>query len=203
MVWHQGAAGWVAARHFPELQLHLHCSPPPIQQLGHNALEVEMREMLSATKPRKPVISLALAIAAMFLVSILSYINYRVQAAKYTHIQERLDAQEDDIDEQEALTTTLIQQQNQIDAARQVIANSQQVEILKTRKALALKGLQEQYQKSLERLAIEQMKLSEIKEFQLLRTKAQKQEQLALQQELIRATKHNIAKLQAQIAHYQ
>lgn len=210
MVWQQGTSGWLTASSFPQLQQHLHSTPPPIGQQAHRSSNAEMMEMLSSPKPRKHNSTLAIFILAPILVASISYNNYRLHETKYAHIQERLDAQRgyideqyQDIDDQEDIAETILQQQVQHNIVHHIPTNPQQQQQRLQLRAARLQKLQDDYHSTLQQLAKEQEQLQDIQAFQLLRRRRQKERQVSLQHSLISSIQRRAAIQQAAILRYQ
>jgi hypothetical protein len=179
MVWYEGIEFWVCAGEIAELTDVLKVIPPPlISSVNHSKLveqnvskaEPEQKDLTSETKKNASNSSksyLTGAIALVLLIGFFVFI-YVDQKSKQEELQYQLELQNAKLLEQER------------------IEEERKAEELRAQRAAKLSALRTEYDQALTNLRAAKMKMDEINEFRLLRTRDEKEQQVRDQLEVIR-----------------
>jgi hypothetical protein len=179
MVWYEGIEFWVCAGEIAELTDVLKVIPPPlISSVNHSKLveqnvskaEPEQKDLTSETKKNASNSSksyLSGAIALVLLIGFFVFI-YVDQKSKQEELQYQLELQNAKLLEQER------------------IEEERKAEELRAQRAAKLSALRTEYDQALTNLRAAKMKMDEINEFRLLRTRDEKEQQVRDQLEVIR-----------------
>lgn len=198
MVWFEGAEHWTKASEIdelnnlfksvpPPLQMKTSVTPPPISGVEKSNVNSVTTDLDQAKKSYAK-IALVVAVISFGVIGAFVYVN---QQNKQAEIEQQLQVQ-----------NAKIQEQEKIEAERLANEQKQKREADASQKQAELETLKYQYDEAVTNLRATKIKLDEIQQFHLLRTPAEKEEQVQSQLETIRSFENEVDRLKTEIDKY-
>jgi hypothetical protein len=198
MVWFEGADNWIKAIEVDDLQEIFKGIPPPIQTNSPvtpptlvNKRPKEDNKVIIDNKSKKKNTSLIIVVVAVLVLGGIGTYLYTTQQAKQAEIHQQLEEQR-----------VKIQEQEEIEAARLVEQQRQERAANAAQKEAELENLKYERDQAITNLRAARISLEEIQKFQLLRTAAEKEQQVQDELEIIRAWENEVDRLQKEIDNY-
>ena len=202
MIWFEGAEDWQKASEIKELNELIKSIPPPLKNKSNSKPPRMESNRITTTEdlkiPRKksktPILFAGFVI---ILISAFWYIYSSQQESEYViksklqNQQEVLVNQENKIREQQQIETSRIEEQNAIQNQKRSNERKRIKESLKY-----------EYDQALVSLQAANLQLDEIQKFVMLRTKAQKQQEIENQLQVILSWENEVARLKRELRKY-
>lgn len=205
MVWFEGQDNWKKAIEVNDLQEIFKIVPPPLQTnpplmpsplVDNNPKEVAKPTVDEKPTKKKPTL---IIVVAIILVGGLGTFVYKNQQAK---IQLQLEDQKAKIQLQLEEQNVKIQEQVSIEAARRAEEERQKIAANAAQRQAEFESLNYEYDQAVTNLAVAEIRLDEIQQFQLLRGASEKQQQIQVQLETIRSLENEVERLKKEIDKY-
>lgn len=198
MVWFEGEEHWTKAHEIdelkdlfksvpPPLQMKTSVTPPPISGVEKNNVNSTTNYEAPANKSYTKIV----VVVAVLVFGVIGSFVYVNQQNKQAEIERQLQVQ-----------NAKIQEQEKIEAERLANEQKQKREANAAQKQAELETLKYQYDEAVTNLRAAKIKLDEIQQFHLLRTPAEKEEQVQSQLETIRSLENEVDRLKTEIGVY-
>jgi hypothetical protein len=185
MIWFEGAENWNPANSIQELNDLFKVTPPPIKTTTPPPLQNESSDAPNAKKSSKMVVFLGIALVGVLVIA---GVLYNEQQKKQEQIELQLQEQKAKIEEQERIEAQRVAEEQR---KREAAAKQQREE--------QRQELKNQYDNAITSLRYAREKLEQIKQFQLLRTSSEKQQQIHSQLEVIRSWENEAERIKNEL----
>ncbi len=211
MVWYEGLEEWIAASNVEELKDLFKSTPPPISKPNANIQppKIDTKEntpivpKITYSSPlpdaKKKNYTVYWVIGGITLLLLIIIYKFAMSSLEIDQKQgeNTLDLQQQVIKQDEK-----IREQEQIEADRKAKADKEQREADKQQKEFELESLKTEYDNAITTLRAEKEKLEKIKEFVLLRSASEREQQIQAELETIRTWENEVDRLKKEIDKY-
>jgi len=202
MVWFEGAEDWQKASEIIELSELIKSIPPPLKNKSNaKPPKIESNRITTTddlkTPKKNSKTPLLFAGFVIILILVFWYIYSSQQESEYL-IKSRLQDQQEVLEQQE----NQIQEQQQIESSRIEEQNAVQNQKRINERRRIKESLQYDYDQALLSLKSANLKLDEIQKFVMLRTKAEKEQQIEDQLQVILSWENEVARLKRELRKY-
>ncbi len=205
LIWFEGTDNWKKAIEIEELKEIFNSIPPPIQSkkvvIPPPLVDKKFKEKTKPNIDHNPIkknTTLIIVVIIVIVVGGLGIYFYSDQQAKQAEIHREIEEQRKLLELQNAK----IQEQADIEAARLTEEQKQKRALDAAQRQADLENLKYEYDQAIINLRAAKISLEEIQEFQLLRSPAEKEQEVQAELEIIRSWENEIDRLQKQIDKY-
>ncbi len=203
LVWYEGLEEWIPASKVEDLKGLFSSIPPPInkQSLNITPPKIEPSIAYSSTLPdvKKKNHTVYWIIGCITI--LLLFLIYKSTMTSL-EIDKKQGENTLDLQKQVIQQNEKIKEQEQIEANRKAEQEKQQQEANEAQKALDLENLKTDYDNAVTTLRAENAKLEKIKEFVLLRSASEREQQIQAELEIIRTWENEVDRLKKEIDKY-